>query len=180
MDLKTTFRWIRNTGISELVRDIIAAALASYLLFGVMFRIVSIQGASMQPTLNNGDIILMQQAFYTPERGDVVIVKANNKNLAKRIIGIGGDTITINYELSTVSVNGEVIDEPYIKETMKPLSVSVQIQEETYSVPANCVFVLGDNRNNSMDSRSTSVGYIDCRDVMGEALFSVIPPGKID
>ena len=122
----------------------------------------------------NGDKLIVWGAGYTPQRGDVVIVDSYTsygKPLVKRVIAKGGDTVSIDYATGTVAVNGEVLQEDYIAE---PTYLGYDVQFP-YTVPEGTVFVMGDNRNQSLDSRSTYVGCIDERDILGKVLVCFMP-----
>ena len=112
-----------------------------------------------------------QQSY---ERGDIVIItqpNEMNEPLVKRVIATGGEMININFNTGDVFINGEKIDEPYIKEATKR-SFDVAFP---YIVPDGCIFAMGDNRNDSMDSRDTRVGSIDERYILGKAVFRILP-----
>ena len=165
---------IRGLGAFEWYEALISAALVLVLIFSFFFRIIQVDGASMVPTLQNGDKLIVWGAGYTPERGDVVIVDsytAYGKPLVKRVIAKGGDTISIDYEAGTVTVNGELLQEDYIAE---PTYLGYDVTFP-YTVPEGTVFVMGDNRNNSLDSRSSYVGCIDERDILGKVLVCFLP-----
>ena len=147
------------------------AVIALVFTFGL--RVVQVDGHSMQPTLLNVERLLMTP-LKTPDYGDVVIVDsytAYGKPLVKRVIAKGGDTISIDYASGTVTVNGEVLEEDYIAE---PTYLGYDV-EFPYTVPEGTVFVMGDNRNNSLDSRSSYVGCIDERDILGKVLVCFLP-----
>ena len=159
----------KGQGAFEWYEALISAALVLVLVFSFFFRIIQVDGASMVPTLQNGDKLIVWGAGYEPQRGDVVIVDsytAYGKPLVKRVIAKGGDTISIDYASGIVTVNGEVLDEDYIAE---PTYLGYDV-EFPYTVPEGTVFVMGDNRNNSLDSRSSYVGCIDERDILGKVL----------
>ena len=144
------------------------------LIFSFFFRIIQVDGSSMVPTLVNGDKLIVWGAGYTPQRGDVVIVDSYTsygKPLVKRVIAKGGDTVSIDYATGTVAVNGEVLQEDYIAE---PTYLGYDVTFP-YTVPEGTVFVMGDNRNQSLDSRSTYVGCIDERDILGKVLVCFMP-----
>ena len=164
----------KGQGAFEWYEALISAALVLVLVFSFFFRIIQVDGASMVPTLQNGDKLIVWGAGYEPQRGDVVIVDsytAYGKPLVKRVIAKGGDTISIDYASGTVTVNGEVLDEDYIAE---PTYLGYDV-EFPYPVPEGTVFVMGDNRNNSLDSRSSYVGCIDERDILGKVLVCFLP-----
>ena len=122
----------------------------------------------------NGDKLIVWGAGYTPQRGDVVIVDSYTsygKPLVKRVIAKGGDTISIDYDAGTVEVNGELLQEDYIA---APTHLGYDV-EFPYTVPEGTVFVMGDNRNESLDSRSSYVGCIDERDILGKVLLCFLP-----
>ena len=165
---------VRGQGVLEWYEALISAALVLVLVFSFFFRIIQVDGSSMVPTLVNGDKLIVWGAGYTPQRGDVVIVDSYTsygKPLVKRVIAKGGDTVSIDYATGTVAVNGEVLQEDYIAE---PTYLGYDVQFP-YTVPEGTVFVMGDNRNQSLDSRSTYVGCIDERDILGRVLLCFMP-----
>jgi signal peptidase I len=164
----------RTQNILEWYEALISAVVVLAVIFSFVFRIMQVSGESMWPTLWSGDKLLCWGAGYTPQRGDIVILDSNTsygKPLVKRIIALGGDTVYIDFEAGTVSVNGEELNEDYLE---VPTLLSYDV-EFPVTVPEGTVFVMGDNRNNSLDSRSSSVGYIDERDVLGKVLFCFMP-----
>ena len=165
---------VRGQGVLEWYEALISAALVLVLVFSFFFRIIQVDGSSMVPTLVNGDKLIVWGAGYTPQRGDVVIVDSYTsygKPLVKRVIAKGGDTVSIDYATGTVAVNGEVLQEDYIAE---PTYLGYDVTFP-YTVPEGTVFVMGDNRNQSLDSRSTYVGCIDERDILGKVLVCFMP-----
>ena len=165
---------VRGQNLLEWYEALISAALVLVLIFSFFFRIIQVDGSSMVPTLVNGDKLIVWGAGYTPQRGDVVIVDSYTsygKPLVKRVIAKGGDTVSIDYATGTVAVNGEVLQEDYIAE---PTYLGYDVTFP-YTVPEGTVFVMGDNRNQSLDSRSTYVGCIDERDILGKCLCALCP-----
>ena len=165
---------VKGQNLLEWYEALISAALVLVLIFSFFFRIIQVDGSSMVPTLVNGDKLIVWGAGYTPQRGDVVIVDSYTsygKPLVKRVIAKGGDTVSIDYATGTVAVNGEVLQEDYIAE---PTYLGYDVQFP-YTVPEGTVFVMGDNRNQSLDSRSTYVGCIDERDILGKVLVCFMP-----
>ncbi len=136
----------------------------------------------MLPTLNTGDKIIISNFLYSPDYGDIIAVNkesAEESSMIKRVIGLPGDTVSINFETHIITVNGKVIFEDY--EVKDPISEAYDMSypECTVTVPENSVFVLGDNRNNSIDSRHDDVGFIALDEINGKALFKIYPIGKI-
>ncbi len=167
-------RPVRGQSVLEWYEALISAALVLVLVFSFFFRIIQVDGSSMVPTLTHGDKLIVWGAGYTPQRGDVVIVDSYTsygKPLVKRVIAKGGDTISIDYAEGTVEVNGQLLQEDYIAE---PTHLSYDV-EFPYTVPEGTVFLMGDNRNGSLDSRSSSVGCIDERDILGKVLLCFLP-----
>ena len=150
-----------------------AAALAvTFLIFGVVFRFVLVDGSSMEPTLSDGDHLMMLCVGCTPETGDVVILSDETGlgvPLIKRVIATGGQTVSVTED--GVSVDGEHLYEPYAVEQMREFGD----YDYPFQVPEGKIFVMGDNRNHSTDSRSAKVGLVDESEVLGEAFFRLYP-----
>ena len=158
------------------LQALVMALVGLILIFTFVGRIIGVDGESMMPTLHNRDMLLLQSIGYSPEQGDVVVLSTkdfrNGAPIVKRIIAVGGQTVDIDYETNTVYVDGVALDEPYILETMRALPESFATHVE---VPEGSIFVMGDNRNNSTDSRSPELGVVDQRCVLGKALFILLP-----
>ena len=155
-------------------------------VFTFFVRLIGVDGMSMYPTLEDHSIMLVSNLNYTPERGDVVVLRKegfyNNQPIVKRIIATGGDTVDIDPVTGDVSVNGEVLDEPYINETIDVLE---HMGDLTYpqTVPEGCVFVMGDNRANSADSRyhqdDGDRGLVPISDVVGVGIAKYWPLDRL-
>ncbi len=161
-------------GLWEWYEALISALVVLVLLFSFFFRIIQVDGSSMNPTLVDGDRLIVWGAGYEPTAGDVVIVDGYTvygKPLVKRVIAVGGDTIDIDFVTGAVTVNGQLLDEPYIAE---PTYTAYDL-EFPLTVPEDTVFVMGDNRNGSIDSRSSQIGCIDERDILGKVLVCFLP-----
>ena len=157
------------------IQSLISALLICVLVFVFVMRIMDVHGTSMFPTLNNGDKVLVSDLFYEPARGDIVVFKKDsyddNKALVKRVVAVAGDVVNIDFEKGVVYVNGEALEEDYIDvlTTTKIDFIGPQ------TVPDNCLFVMGDNRNASTDSRDKRIGMVDKRLVIGKVLLVVYP-----
>lgn len=148
------------------------AAVILIFVFGV--RIIGVEGHSMEPTLQDSNQLLVSNLFYTPEKGDIVILTKDSflpSPIVKRVIGTAGDTIDIDFDAGTVSVNGEVLQEEYI---LEPTYTQLDT-DFPQTVPENCVFVMGDNRNGSTDSRYSALGMVDTRYIIGKVLLRIYP-----
>lgn len=147
------------------------------LLFTFVFRIVGVEGPSMEDTLHNKDRIIISHLFYKPQQGDIVVITKPTivkKPIIKRIIATENQVVDINFETREVFVDGQLLQEDYIKE---PTAHSGDVKFPV-TVPEGCVFVMGDNRNNSFDSRSSEIGMVDTRYILGKAVFRIYPYSK--
>ena len=151
-------------------------ALTFLVLLSVFFvRFSGVDGSSMLPTLVDNDQVLVQIVGYDePERGDIVVVYApyfENEPLVKRVIAKGGDIVDIDPDSGMVSVNGEQLVEPYINETI----LNIGTVSYPYEVPEGRVFVMGDNRNHSSDSRLAEIGALPYENIIGKVFFRIFP-----
>ncbi|MCL2408059.1 MAG: signal peptidase I [Oscillospiraceae bacterium] len=135
-------------------------------------RHMGVIGDSMLPTLFNNDRVIISNLFYSPRNGDVVIFDVvGDTPFVKRVIAVAGQTIDINTATGEVLVDGVAIYEPYISE----LTARGMAMEGPATVPEGYVFVLGDNRGNSTDSRNVDIGFVDTRYILGRVLFVIFP-----
>ena len=161
---KAYFKALRGT-ISVLTYMAAVAALIATLILPVL----QIEGTSMEPTLKNGDIVLLHKTTVFA-RGDICGFAWNNKILIKRVIGIPGDWIEIDTD-GTVYCNGEMLDEPYAEQ----IAFGECDLEFPFQVPQEQYFVLGDMRESSIDSRNTLVGCVEYEQIIGRIFFRIWP-----
>ena len=163
----------RKTVLSYL-HDLTYLLTGMLLVFLLLFRVVVVSGSSMNNTLVNGDyILLLNNVFYTdPQPGDIIVASKhsfkNGEPIIKRIIATEGQTVEIFGATGEVYVDDVLLDEPYIATPTTNEYLCVTVDE-------GCVFVMGDNRQWSLDSRSSQIGQIDCREILGKALFLFLP-----
>lgn len=170
--------------IIEFLSVIATSIVAIMFIFTFVFRIVGVSGPSMMNTLHDGDWLVVSAFITEPERGDIVIITqpnalTNDSNgestpIVKRVIAVGGDTIDIDFATATVKVNGKVIDEPYLGSA----TINAPAEggwEYPLTLKEGQVFVMGDNRQHSSDSRSPAIGLIDEDYILGQVLFRFSP-----
>ncbi len=165
------FEWV------EMFAVYFAIGLFIILMF---FRHSPVVGTSMVPTLSNGDVLIVSKFMYTPKAGDIVVCQSEiyglDTPLVKRVIATGGQTVKIDYENWTVTVDGVTLDEDYINRPSYDADMRGSDYLPTeFTVKEGYIFVMGDNRNGSTDSRSSSVGLIDERYVMGKVAVKIFP-----
>lgn len=166
------------------VYDLVSVVMSAFIIIAVVFtfafRLVSVDGESMTNTLQHGDWLLtVNKAEYV--QGDIVVVTQDtyfHEPLIKRVIAKGGQTIDIDYSTATVYVDGKALKEPYVRENY--MNEKVDYRDFPYTVPEGHLFCMGDNRNGSTDSRSSLVGPIDEREILGKAVVRIMPFGDFD
>ncbi len=170
---KKPFNFLRE--VYEWSQSIALAVVLALLLNQFVFAMVQVEGSSMMPTLETKERLVVTKLFYQPKAKDIVVVKSHalGKFIIKRVIAVPGDEIDLRAETGDVLVNGDVLDEPYILEKMRSIGT---LYDYPITVPENYVFVMGDNRNNSQDSRN--LGLIPFEDVVGRASLRVTPFSK--
>lgn len=161
--------------VYEWLESCVFAVICILLIFTFVMRTATVSGPSMEPTLHGGDrLVLLQAGYSAPEHGDVVVIdrtQSAEPPIIKRVIGTEGDVIDIDFTTGQVKRNGETLNEPYIREP----TVSSRDVRFPVTVPEGALFVMGDNRNHSLDSRAQEIGMIDLHRVMGRAAFRFFP-----
>ena len=164
--------------IYETFESIMVSLVVITLIIVFAFRAVSVDGGSMLPNLHDQERLITTNLFYTPEKGDIVVLDKNNalgKPLIKRVIATEGDTIRIEYKTGDVYVNDELLIEDYILEKINPTDKA----DLEMTIKEGYVFVMGDNRNDSTDSRSEVIGQVNTKNILGKAMFRIYPFNSI-
>ncbi len=172
---KQNHQEVKQPFLYDLVSIICTALVVIMIVFTFFFRFVGVVGDSMNPTLYENDWLLVRainsQGY---EYGDIIIStqpNAFNEPIVKRVIATEGQEVDIDFETGDVFVDGKLLQEDYIAErTTTKHDVDFPV-----TVPKGCVFAMGDNRNDSTDSRSTAIGMIDERYIIGKVLFRILP-----
>jgi signal peptidase I len=175
--------------VVEWVEVLSIAIIAVVIIFCLVFRVATISGDSMKNTLIHNDKVIITNLGYEPKQGDIVVISRNAENsieaqnlsnepIIKRVIAVGGQTVNIDFEQGIVYVDGVALEEDYI---LAPTVDRGDVQFPLY-IPEGSIFVLGDNRPESLDSRYSQIGVggiIDERYVLGHAVFRIFPFNKI-
>ena len=184
-------------GFFEYVETFCYALVLMIALLLFVFRMVTVDGASMQHTLHHQDKLIISDLFYTPKTGDIVVINpeshsADEAPIIKRVIATEGQKVFIDYENWEVFVDGVKLDEPYIEPMRKELQetwgrdvamipADDDIYNKEFTVSEGMVFVMGDNRNNSRDSRSALYGEMNVNRILGRVMFRISPEfGLVD
>ena len=158
--------------IYDFASILLNAILVVTIIFTFFFKISVVNGSSMEPTLSHGNRLVLRSNDMNPSYGDIVVISqpnAYNEVLIKRVIATEGQMVYIHPILGDVVIDGKLLNEPYIAEKIQVLGD----MQFPITVPKGCVFVMGDNRNHSGDSRFNAVGFIDKRYIVGEAVYRI-------
>ncbi|MBE6908394.1 MAG: signal peptidase I [Ruminococcaceae bacterium] len=167
---------VPGNDLYEWVRSLVTAVLIIVLVFTFAIRMMGVQGPSMRQTLQDGDRLLVLNSMLVGEyrRGDIVIARKqtfSDDPIVKRIIAVGGQTVDIDFNAGTVYVDGVEQEEDYINDR----TYTFEGTEFPLTVPEGSVFLMGDNRNMSTDSREPHIGTVDERYLIGKAVVLLFP-----
>lgn len=158
--------------IYDWIGAVVVALIAIVVLLTYILRVVGVDGDSMLPTLQDGERLLLTYNTDQYDQGDIIVIdRYNDEPLIKRVIAVGGDTVEINN--TRVFVNNVELVEPYIQGTTVARDIKGKV-----AVPSGYVFVMGDNRSISKDSRMNEIGLISEKDIVGKARWCVWPPAS--
>ncbi|CDC69014.1 MULTISPECIES: signal peptidase I [environmental samples] len=169
-------------GAYEWVQALVCSVLTVVLIFTFVVRIVRVSGESMRETLQDQDMLVVLNNWLcgTYEQGDIVILQRDDfyggEPIVKRVIATEGQTVDIDFDAGVVYVDGTALEEPYTREP----TWTQEGTEFPLTVPEGCIFVMGDNRNDSDDSRDSALGPVDTRCVLGRALLLAVPGPTAD
>lgn len=161
----------------EWVQSLVGSVLVVVAIFTFVIRMMGVDGHSMLNTLQHGDRLLVVNSmlYHDYKYGDIVILRKNgvfdDDPIVKRVIAVEGQTVDIDFAEGIVYVDGEALEEDYIREP----TYTAEGTEFPLTVPEGSIFVMGDNRNGSSDSRDYRLGTVDTRYVIGKAAFLIFP-----
>ena len=173
---------VKGRELYEWVQSLVGSVLAVVAVFTFGIRMLGVDGHSMLNTLQHDDrLLVVNPIFYHDyQYGDIVILRKNgvfdNDPIVKRVIAVGGQTVDIDFDAGVVYVDGEALEEDYIREP----TYTAEGTEFPLTVPEGSIFVMGDNRNGSSDSRDYRLGTVDTRYVIGKAAFLIFPGPDYD
>ena len=173
---------VKGRDLYEWVQSLVGSVLAVVAIFTFGVRMLGVDGHSMLNTLQHDDrLLVVNPIFYHDYKcGDIVILRKNgafdNDPIVKRVIAVGGQTVDIDFDAGVVYVDGEALEEDYIREP----TYTAEGTEFPLTVPEDSIFVMGDNRNGSSDSRDYRLGTVDTRYVIGKAAFLIFPGPDYD
>lgn len=162
-----------TASLYDWIHSLVFAVAIVVIILTFFLRLVDVSGTSMVPTLENQDKVIVTNFFYTPKNGDIIVISRGenyDEPIIKRVIATEGQEFSIDFAKGKVKVDGKVIDEPYIQGF-----TGEENAEIPKVIPKGKVFVMGDNRGRSLDSRSKEIGLIDVNNIIGKAQFVVYP-----
>lgn len=167
------------TSVFHWLYGIIGFLFVLFVVFILFFKVVEVDGVSMDPTLSDNDKLLVYTLSYTPKQGDIVVISAGDDELSlvKRIIATENQTVDVDYKTGKVFVDGMEIEENYVSEMSSPDDNEISYP---YTVPENSVFVMGDNRNESRDSRSKVIRAVEESRIVGKAVIRLFPVSDVN
>ena len=180
----------RLISVYEAVEMIAAVTIFVMLCFAFVTRLNIVDGHSMDVTLADREYLMVSDLFYTPRRGDIVVIHDIDASpydtpIVKRVIAVGGQKVEIDFSSWTLRVDGEIVEEPYryldVGYAMLTAEYNMDVTGTyfTCEVPEGKIFVMGDNRNHSGDSRQIEIGPVDERCVVGRAYFRLYPLNRL-
>lgn len=170
---KIQYRKAYRKALSSTIYVLVVVAAIAVLIATLVLPVLQISGTSMEPTLNDGEIVVLVKTERF-EPGDLCSFTWNNRTLIKRVIGGPGDWIEIDDD-GTIYLNGEALEEPYVTDK----SLGECDLEFPYQVPENSYFLVGDHRETSIDSRSSVIGSVTKEQIIGRVIFRVWPLDKM-
>lgn len=167
---------VKGRDFYEWVQALVYSVLAVVVIFTFGVRLIGVDGHSMVPTLQHGDRLLVANPMFYDDYqyGDIVVLTKESfmsEPIVKRVIAVGGQTVDIDFDSGSVYVDGKLLKEDYINE----LTFTTDGTKFPVTVPEGSVFVMGDNRNHSNDSRDVNLGTVDTRHVIGKAVVLIFP-----
>ena len=178
--------------IYDWIEVFVSALAIVVIMLSFVLRIATVKGHSLERTLSDSQVVVMSNMFYTPAQGDIIVIQQNGgyfeTPIVKRVIATGGQTLSIDFEKWEVKVDGNVIDESsyvYFRNTSMDVEEYYSVYDAyldtngVMTVPEGYLFVMGDNRNESSDSRSIYVGFVRESEVLGKVIFRMFPINKI-
>lgn len=177
LSMQEETKTVRGRELYEWVQSLVGSVLVVVAIFTFGIRMLGVDGHSMLNTLQHGDrlLVLNSMFYHDYQYGDIVILRKDgafdNDPIVKRVIATGGQTVDIDFNEGVVYVDGEALEEDYIREP----TYTAEGTEFPLTVPEGSIFVMGDNRNGSSDSRDYRLGTVDTRYVIGKAAFLIFP-----
>ncbi len=175
-----------EASIFEWIEMVVLSACLILLIFTFVVRPARVDGNSMQDTLHNGEMLIISDIAYKPKRGDILVFQEINSThpdpIVKRVIATEGETVDIDFDTWTVTVTDADGNAKILEESYRKLATDARVTsnlEYPVKVGEGQLFVMGDNRNHSLDSRSSLIGLVDENEVIGKVLFRFFPLNKI-